>query len=136
MNQRLDRGPYVLFIWAGLLATGVYVLATPEDHTVSGALPNWLDNSLGASITVGAGLCLAGSRMKDWRRAYRFELVGLAVIIAVLGVLAVATDVPLIAQLTLAGSFGACIQVASMVLISNLWRALRHDRLTQRAPLV
>jgi hypothetical protein len=124
-RERLDDGPYVLAIWAGLFLTGIYVLFTAEDHTVSGALPNWFDNTLGASITVGAGLCLAGSRMADWRTAYRYELGGLAIIIAVLGVLAVATDIPLIAQLTLAGSFGACIQIASIVMAVNLWRALR-----------
>jgi peptidoglycan/LPS O-acetylase OafA/YrhL len=124
-RERLDDGPYVLAIWAGLLFTGIYVLLTPENHTVSGALPNWFDNMLGASITIGAGLCLAGSQMKDWRKAYRYELGGLAIIIAVLGVLAVATDIPLIAQFTLAGSFGACIQIASLVMAANLWRALR-----------
>ena len=125
MPNREDRGPYVLFIWAGLLFTGIYVLATPENHTVSGALPNWFDNLLGLAITIGAGLCLVGARMKDWRTAYRYELGGLAIIITVLGVLAVATDIPLIAQLTLAGSFGACIQLASIVMAAKLWRALR-----------
>ncbi len=123
-RDRVDCEAVSAAIWSGLLFTGVYVFATPEDHTVSGALPNWFDNLLGVAITIGSGLCLAGPQMKDWRTAYRYELGGLALIITVLGVL-VATDIPLIAQLTLAGSFGACIQIASIVMATNLWRALR-----------
>jgi hypothetical protein len=123
MQQREDTGPYVIFVWLGLFVTGIYVLVTPESDTVA-SLPNWFDNLLGLAITVGAGLCLAGSRMKDWRTAYRYELGGLALITVTLGVLAVATNLSLIQQATLVGGLGAWIQVASIVLAAKLWRAL------------
>jgi threonine/homoserine efflux transporter RhtA len=126
LQQRIDHGPFARFVWLGLAITGVYVLVTPQDQSVA-SIPNWFDNLLGLAITVGAGLCLAGSYVKDWRTAYRFELGGLALIVVTLGVLAVATDLTLIQQLTLQGGLGGEIQIASIVLGANLWRALRRD---------
>jgi hypothetical protein len=104
--------------------SGLYTLLTPESETVK-SLPNWFDNVLGISILVGAGLCLAGSYHRDWRVAYRWELGGLALVVVTLGVLAVATELTLWQQFTLVGGLGAEIQLASMVLAANLWRALR-----------
>jgi len=104
--------------------SGLYTLLTPESETVK-SLPNWFDNLLGVSILVGAGLCLAGSYHRDWRVAYRWELGGLALVVVTLGVLAVATELTLWQQFTLVGGLGAEIQLASMVMIGNLWRALR-----------
>ena len=124
MQQRIDHGPFARFIWLGLVITGLYVLATKQDQSVA-SLPNWFDNLLGAAITVGAGLCLAGSFHKDWRIAYRYELGGLALVTVTLGVLAIATNLTLIQQLTLQGGLGGEIQIASIILGANLWRALR-----------
>lgn len=121
-RERLDDGPYVLAVWAGLVFTGVYVMATKQIIT---SIPDWFENLLGLAIGTGAGICLAGSRVADWRVAYHYELGGLALIIVTLGVLAVATDLSLVAQLTLGGGLGGWIQVASIVLAANLWRALR-----------
>ena len=122
--QRIDHGPFARFIWLGLVITGIYVLVTPQDQSVQ-SLPNWFDNLLGLAIMVGAGLCLSGSFHKDWRAAYRFELGGLALVTVTLGVLAIATDLTLIQQLTLQGGLGGEIQIASICLAANLWRALR-----------
>ena len=127
-HLRLDTGPYVRWIWLGLIFTGIHVLLTPEDASVA-VLPNWFDNLLGVTVLVGASLCLAGSYLNDWRTAYRWEIGGLALIVAAFGVLAIATDLSLVAQFTINGGFGAEIQIASIVLGSNLWRALRRDRL-------
>ena len=125
MTQRLDHGPFARFIWLGLCLSGLYTLLTPESETVK-SLPNWFDNLLGVSIVVGAGLCLAGSYRGDWRVAYRWELGGLALVVVTLGVLAVATELTLWQQFTLVGGLGAEIQLASIVLGANLWRALRE----------
>jgi hypothetical protein len=127
-HLRLDTGPYVRWIWFGLVLTGIHVLVTPEDASVA-SLPNWFDNLLGFAIMVGAGLCLYGTYRPDWRVAYRWEIGGLALIIVTLGVLAVATDLTFAEQFTINGGFGAEIQIASIVLAANLWRALRRDRL-------
>ena len=124
MTQRLDHGPFARFTWLGLCLSGLYTLLTPESETVK-SLPDWFDNLLGVSILVGAGLCLAGSYHRDWRVAYRWELGGLALVVVTLGVLAVATELTLWQQFTLVGGLGAEIQLASMVMIGNLWRALR-----------
>ena len=126
MTQRLDHGPFARFTWLGLCLSGLYTLLTPESETVK-SLPDWFDNLLGVSILVGAGLCLAGSYHRDWRVAYRWELGGLALVVVTLGVLAVATELTLWQQFTLVGGLGAEIQLASMVLAANLWRALRHE---------
>ena len=127
-HLRLDTGPYVRWIWVGLVLTGIFVLATPEDESVA-SLSNWFDNLLGCAVLVGAALCLRGTYLKDWRAAYRWEIGGLALIIVTLGVLAIATNLTLMEQFTIRGGFGAEIQIASIVLASNLWRALRRDRL-------
>ena len=124
MTQRLDHGPFARFIWLGLCFSGFYTLLTPESETVK-SLPDCFDNLLGVAILVGAGLCLAGSYHRDWRVAYRWELGGLALVVVTLGVLAVATELTLWQQFTLVGGLGAEIQLASMVMIGNLWRALR-----------
>jgi len=120
--QRLDRGPYVLAVWAGLVFTGAYVVITPQIIT---SIPDWFENVLGVAIALGAGVCLWGSRITEWRSAYRWELGGLALIIVTLGVLAVSTELTLVQQLTLGGGLGGWLQIASMVLAANLWRALR-----------
>ena len=127
-HLRLDAGPFVRWIWLGLILTGIFVIFTPQDETTA-SLPDWFDNLLGIAIMVGAGICLRASYLRDWRTAYRQELGGLFLIISTLGVLAIATDLPLAEQFTISGGFGAEIQIASIVLASNLWRALRRDRL-------
>ena len=121
--QRLDRGPYSRFIWAGMIFTGIYVIFTPQ---IIQSIPNWFENLLGLAFAAGGTICLRGSFIQDWRTAYQVELGGLALITVTLGVLAIATDLTLVQQLTLGGGLGGWIQIASLVMAANLWRAL-HD---------
>jgi peptidoglycan/LPS O-acetylase OafA/YrhL len=123
--QRIDRhGWYTIAVWIGLVLSGVYVLLMPEDASVA-SLPDWFDNLLGLAMVASAGLCLAGVVTRDWRRAYTLEIVGLGGVVVVLGVLAIATNVPLWAQFTLQGGLGAVIQIGSLRAMAGLWMALR-----------
>jgi hypothetical protein len=126
-DVRIDRhGWYVVPIWFGLLVTGIYVLFTPEDSSVA-SLPNWFDNLLGFLFAFAAATCLYGVAEHDWRKAYKMEIGGLAVICIVLGILATVTNLTLVQQFTLAGGLGALVQIGSLRAIVELWLALRRD---------
>lgn len=123
--RRLDRESiYVLPIWVGLFLSGIYVLAVPQ---LTHAIPNWAENLLGIALTAGAGVCLYGATLADWRRAYRLEIVGLSVVAVVLGLLAIFGDLTLAQMFTLSGSLGALIQIGSLRAIVEMWLALRRD---------
>lgn len=119
---RIDRGFYTQPIWVGLVVSGVYELFVPETTR----LREWQGNALAVLLVVSAGVCLVGSALKDWRVAFRLELVGLVGVIVTLGVLAVETRVSLLEQFTFVGGLGALIQIGSIRLAWHLWRALRE----------
>jgi hypothetical protein len=131
--RRLDHGYYTVPLWFGLLFTGLYVLFTPESSSVSDHLPNWVDNLLGLSMLAGAGLCLYGALSgTKWfnhdmphRDSYKFEIVGLSIVCVVFGLLAWATNLTLVQQFTIVGGFGALLQIASINMIVQLWRAVQ-----------
>jgi hypothetical protein len=122
-DVRIDRhGWYVVPIWFGLLVTGIYIVFSPQ---VEKGIPNWFENLLGFVFAVAAATCLYGVAEHDWRKAYKMEIGGLAVICVVLGILAAVTDLTLLQQFTLAGGLGALVQIGSLRAIVELWRALR-----------
>jgi hypothetical protein len=120
--MRLDRGMYTGPIWCGLVLSGVYVLATPQIIT---SIPDWAENALAAELGLAALICLTGQRLDDRWLAYQYERIGLAGIVLVLGILAVATDVPVVAQFTLSGGLGALVQIGSIRMFYRLTIALR-----------
>jgi len=122
---RYDRGQYTVPIWWGLALSGIYVLTEPQILT---RITDRAENALAAALLLSAVVCLTGTRIPDTRTAYRVELVGLAGIVVVLGVLAVATDLTVWQQFTLAGGLGALVQIGSIRMIVNLTRALRTVR--------
>lgn len=123
--QRLDRsGWYTIPIWIGLFLSGLYVLMVPQ---LIHSIPNWCENLLGLSLSLGAAACLYGVAQPDWREAYRVEIGGLAVISVVLGILAVFGELTLAQMFTLTGSLGAVIQIASLRAIVEMWLALRKS---------
>lgn len=131
--MRLDRGMYTVPVWVGLFLTGIYVVLTPQSQ---GRLPEAVDSALAALFSVAALACLVGAALGTrWfyptaklSTSYWLEIAGLAVICVVLGVEAVVTDLTLVQQFTLAGNFGAIIQIGSIRFIYRLWLALRHGR--------
>jgi hypothetical protein len=119
---RLDRGFYTTPVWLGLFCTGIYVLLTPEN------LPGFSEtkgNILGGLLGLAAGVCVVASLLKDWRRAFRIELWGLSVMVAVMVVLDFVAPLSPFQQLTLVGGLGFWIQVGSIRMIVMLIRALR-----------
>lgn len=123
--RRLDRESlYTLPIWVGLFLSGIYVLAVPQ---MIHSIPNWSENALGLALSVGAAGCLYGAAQPDWRRAYRAEMAGLAVVTVVLGLLAIFGELTLAQMFTLTGSLGAMIQIGSLRAMVEMWLALRRD---------
>ena len=119
---RLDRGMYTVPIWWGLVFSGIYVLASPPIiHTI----PPLAEDILAVELLAFALLCLTGSRIDNTELAYRVEIVGLAGIALVLGILAVATELTLWQQFTLSGGLGALVQIGSLRMIAQLTLALR-----------
>jgi len=125
-HERLDRiGVYTLPVWVGLFITGIYILLSPQ---VESGVSNFVENLLGLLFSVGAAACLTGVFIKDWRAAYKLEIVGLVLVCAVLGVLAWVTNLTLFQQFTMAGGLGALVQIGSIRGIVTLWWALYHDK--------
>jgi len=124
--DRLDRtGVYTLPIWVGLFITGLYILFHPQ---VEFGVSNGVENLLGLLFAAGAAACLTGVVIKDWRTAYIIEIIGLAVICVVLGILAAVTDLSLLEQFTMAGGLGALMQIGSLRGIATLGWALYKDK--------
>ena len=121
-HERLDRvGVYTLPIWVGLFITGLYILFSPQ---VEFGVSNGVENLLGGLFAAGAAACLIGAVIKDWRTAYIIEIIGLAVICVVLGILATVTSLSLLQQFTMAGGLGALVQIGSLRGIVTLLVAL------------
>jgi hypothetical protein len=114
---------YTIPIWFGLFFTGLYVLHSSQIIT---EISNNFENFLGAAMTLAAAACLVGTRLNNVRKAYITEIAGLLVICIVLGILAIATELTLIQQFTLAGGLGALIQIGSLRMIFRLTLELKH----------
>lgn len=123
-ERRLDRGMYTIPIWWGLVFSGIYTLAQPQVITT---IPDGVENLLGGQLLASAVLCLTGTQIPDTAIAYRLEIVGLLGIITVLAVLAVSTELTLLDQFTMHGSFGAIIQLGSLRMAFRLGLALKHQ---------
>jgi len=113
---------YTVPIWWGLVFSGIYVLASPPIITT---IPSLAEDILAVELLAFALLCLTGSRIADIHLAYTLEVVGLAGIAVVLGILAVATELTLWQQFTLSGGFGALVQIGSLRMIVQLVQVLR-----------
>lgn len=119
---RADRGFYTQPIWAGLLASAIYVLYTPGPHH---RIPETTANVIAAVIAASTLTCLVASCLKNWRLAFQLELAALLVIIAACGFLDIKDDVSLFEAMTFQGGLTAWVQIGSARLAYHLWRQLR-----------
>ena len=124
--MRFDRGFLTQPVWAGLACTGIYVWMSPE--TIP-AFTEFEGNLVGTLIGVGGAICLGASLLKDWRRAFKIELVGLLLIIVGFVALDFTVPMSLWQQMTMVGSIGVWLQLGSIRMAAHLVRALRDPPL-------
>jgi hypothetical protein len=132
--KRVDRGPYVVPVWFGLLFTGIKTLVvphTPENlvYFHDAAYPELFEWVLAVLFIVACVACLVASAMgTPWfspstplLTVYKIEFIGLAAIVVILAVDAVANTIPLFQLFTLGGGFGGIIQIGSLAMMGRLW---------------
>ena len=124
--MRLDRaGSFTIPIWAGLFLSGLYILWAPRiDPLLSGVG----ENLLGLVLSIGAGICLAGTVIGQKVKAYTLQIVGMLVYCGVLAFVATRVDRSVFEQFTLYGSLGAIVQIGSIRLMFKLGREIYAER--------
>lgn len=122
--MRFDRGFLTQPVWAGFACTGIYVLTNRE--TIP-ALTELEGNVLGILAGIGGAICLGASFLKDWRRAFHIELIGLIMIIAGMIVLDFVVPMTLWQQMTMVASMGLWLQLGMIRMAAHLVRALRDS---------
>jgi len=137
--RRIDRGPFVIPIFFGLLFTGIKTLVVP--HTAGNLvyvhddkLPEVFEWSLAVVFIVACVACLLSSAMgTDWfspatpiKSVYKVQFAGLAVIILCIVIDAFFNTIPLFQLFTLGGGFGGIIVIGSMAMMGRLWVAITH----------
>ena len=140
---RIDRGPFVIPIWFGLLFTGIktLVVAHSEQNLVyfhDPELPEVVEQSLAVVFIAACVACLIASAMAtSWfspttpmEFVYKVEFVGLAFIILCITIDAFFNTIPLFQLFTLGGGFGGIIVIGSMAMMGRIWVALTHEPTT------
>ena len=136
--NRIDRGPFVIPVWFGLLFTGIktLVVAHSEQNMVyfhDPALPEVVEQSLAVLFVIACLACLVSSAMgTDWfaedtplKTVYLTQFIGSGVIIGCIMVDAMWNVIPLFQLFTLGGGFGGIIVIGSMAMMGRLWVALQ-----------
>ena len=138
--RRIDRGPFVIPVWFGLLFTGIKTLVV--EHTAGNlvyfhdpALPEVIEQSLAVVFIIAVLACLITSAMgTDWfspdtplKSIYKAQFIGLAVIVICITIDAFWNVIPLFQLFTLGGGFGGIIVIGSMAMMGRLWVAITHD---------
>ena len=124
--KRLDReGAYTIPLWVGLLLSGLFIVWSPQ---VDPLISDGTENLLGLALAVGAGVCLAGTVVRDRIRAYQIEWVGLLITVIVLAAVGMKVDRSVLEQFTMYGSLGAIIQIGSIRLMFLLGREVLANR--------
>lgn len=132
-DERIDHQGYVPEIWAGLLATSLYMLQVgPIMSNLNDRLEDWI----ALSLFTGSVICLVGVvlgtkwffRHVSRRVSYITELVGLPLIIAALGFLTYASvDASQLVLTALGGGLGLVIEIGSVRMMVDLVDELNGD---------
>lgn len=125
-DRRIDHQGFVPEIWAGLVATALYMMQLgPNISTLS----NYFEDVLVLCMFLGGVICLVGTAIgTKWffpkahrRTSYVTELFGLPLLIAVLGVYTYASVDPGSLLLSaMAGGLGLTIEIGCLRLFVDL----------------